>query len=56
MPGYGELLDLPRGQVVEIRAVEVERFRKTLKGDVSNEAPRASHEHARLRVQKARRK
>ncbi|MBK6801729.1 pseudouridine synthase [Novosphingobium sp.] len=55
---YGpfELLDLPRGQVVEIRAVEVERFRKTLKGDVSNEAPRASHEHARLRVQKARRK
>ncbi len=55
---YGpfELLDLPRGQAVEIRPVEVERFRKTLKGDVSHEAPRASHEHARLRVQKARRK
>jgi 23S rRNA pseudouridine2605 synthase len=55
---YGpfELLDLPRGQAVEIREVEVERFRKTLKGDVSHEAPRASHEHARLRVQKARRR
>ncbi len=55
---YGpfELLDLPRGQAVEIRPVEVERFRKTLKGDVTNEAPRASHEHARLRVQKARRR
>jgi len=54
---YGpfELLDLPRGQAAEIREVEVERFRKTLKGDVSHEAPRASHEHARLRVQKARR-
>lgn len=55
---YGpfELLDLPRGQAVEIRPVEVERFRKTLKGDVARETPRASHEHARLRVQKARRR
>jgi len=55
---YGpfELLDLPRGQAVEIRQVDVERFRKTLKGDVSQEGPRPSQEHARLRVQKARRR
>ena len=48
-----------RGMIIEgevIREVEVERFRKTLKGDVSHESPRASHEHARLRVQKARRR
>lgn len=55
---YGpfELLDLPRGQAVEIRQVDVERFRKTLKGDVAQEGPRPSQEHARLRVQRAKRR
>jgi 23S rRNA pseudouridine2605 synthase len=45
---YGpfELLDLPRGAAVEIRQVDVERFRKTLKGDVAQEGPRPSQEHA----------
>lgn len=54
---YGpfELLDLPRGAVVEIRQVEVERFRKELRigGD---DTPRPAAEHARLRVQRSRRR
>lgn len=51
---YGpfELLDLPRGQAIEIRQVEVERFMKTLK--VPGEAPvaRPAHEQARLRIRR----
>ncbi len=54
---YGpfELLDLPRGAVVEIRQVEVERFRKELRigGD---DTPRPAAEQARLRVQRNRRR
>ncbi len=55
---YGpfELLDLPRGAAVEIRQVEVERFRKTLRTGGQPPAPRPAHEQARHRVQRARRK
>jgi 23S rRNA pseudouridine2605 synthase len=55
---YGpfELLDLPRGAAVEIRQVEVEKFRKTLKGLSPDAAPRPSADHARARVERARRR
>ena len=55
---YGpfELLDLPRGAVVEIRPAEVERFRATLKMDGKSAAPRPAAEQARLRVQRNRRR
>ncbi|MFN9376049.1 MAG: pseudouridine synthase, partial [Novosphingobium sp.] len=50
---YGpfELLDLPRGQVVEIRQVEVERFVKSLKvpGEADAAPARPAHEQARMR-------
>lgn len=53
---YGpfELLDLPRGQVVEIRQVEVERFVKSLKvpGEADAAPPRPAHEQARLRIRR----
>ncbi len=54
---YGpfELLDLPRGAAVEIRAAEVERFAKGLKlPGGGGETPRAAHDQARMRVQRAR--
>ena len=49
---YGpfELLDLPRGQAIEIRQVEVERFMKGLKVPGEVAAPRPAHEQARLRI------
>ncbi|MFM6951213.1 MAG: pseudouridine synthase [Novosphingobium sp.] len=51
---YGpfELLDLPRGQAVEIRQVEVERFMKGLKVPGEPTAPRPAHEQARLRIRR----
>ena len=54
---YGpfELLDLPRGQAVEIRQVEVERFRKGLKVPGVPAEPRPAHEMARLRVRSRKR-
>ena len=54
---YGpfELLDLPRGAAVEIRQVDVEKFRKGLKVPGSIDlAPRPAHDQARARVQRAR--
>ena len=55
---YGpfELLDLPRGAVVEIRPQDVEKFMHGLKLTPQSATPRAPHEHARNRVLKARRK
>jgi len=46
------LLDLPRGQALEIKQVELERFMKGLKipGEVA--APRPAHEQARLRIRR----
>lgn len=54
---YGpfELLDLPRGQAVEIRQVEVERFRKGLKAPGAPATPRPDAEMARLRVRSRKR-
>ena len=54
---YGpfELLDLPRGAAVEIRQVEVERFRKGLKGLGGDAPAKPDHEHARARVLSNRR-
>jgi 23S rRNA pseudouridine2605 synthase len=57
---YGpfELLDLPRGQAIEIRQIEVERFVKSLRmpgGAAALTAPRDSDAMARERVQRARR-
>ncbi len=51
---YGpfELLDLPRGQAVELRQVEVERFMKGLKVPGEPTAPRPAHEQARLRIRR----
>jgi 23S rRNA pseudouridine2605 synthase len=52
---YGpfELLDLPRGAAVEIRQVDVERFRKALKTPGSPDAaPRSGHDQARARIQR----
>jgi 23S rRNA pseudouridine2605 synthase len=54
---YGpfELLDLPRGAAVEIRQVDVEKFRKGLKVPGSPDlAPRPAHEQARARVERTR--
>lgn len=51
---YGpfQLLDLPRGQALEIRQVDVERFRKGLLGEGSREAfvPRTAPQQARARI------
>ncbi len=51
---YGpfELLDLPRGQAIEIRQVEVERFMKGLKVPGEVAPPRPAHEQARLRIRR----
>lgn len=51
---YGpfELLDMPRGQAVEIRQIEVERFMKGLKVPGEPAAPRPAHEQARLRIRR----
>ncbi len=52
---YGpfELLDLPRGAAVEIRQVDVERFRKTLGSPgAASMAPLTSHDYARARVRR----
>ncbi|HVR91253.1 MAG TPA: pseudouridine synthase [Novosphingobium sp.] len=55
---YGpfELLDLPRGAAVEIRPAEVERFAESLRIPGKDAPPRPSHEHARARVQRNRRR
>ncbi|MEQ1499584.1 MAG: pseudouridine synthase [Novosphingobium sp.] len=52
---YGpfELLDLGRGQVVEIRQVDVEKFRRTLLGGSAADAPRSAPEQARARISRA---
>jgi 23S rRNA pseudouridine2605 synthase len=55
---YGpfELLDLPRGQAVEIRQARVEKFRKGLKGPASPAAPRPAWQRrrqARARVRRS---
>ncbi|MEJ5978387.1 pseudouridine synthase [Novosphingobium sp. PS1R-30] len=52
---YGpfELLDLPRGAVVEIRQVDVERFRKSLGTPAAaSMAPLTAQDYARARVHK----
>ncbi len=51
---YGpfELLDLPRGQAIELRQVEVERFMKGLKIPGEVVPPRPAHEQARLRIRR----
>lgn len=51
---YGpfELLDLPRGQAVELKQVEVERFTKGLKVPGEAAEPRPAHEQARLRIRR----
>ena len=51
---YGpfELLDLPRGQAIELRQVEVERFMKTLKVPGEAQIARPAHEQARLRIRR----
>ena len=53
---YGpfELLDLPRGAVVEIRQVDVERFRKGLKTPGSPDILRPAPDEARARIQRSR--
>lgn len=53
---YGpfELLDLPRGAAVEIRQVDVERFRKGLKTPGSKDILRPAADQARPRIQQAR--
>ena len=56
---YGpfQLLDLPRGQALEIRQVDVERFVKSLKlpgGATNMPAPRFADSQARARLQRAR--
>jgi 23S rRNA pseudouridine2605 synthase len=49
---YGpfELFDLPRGQVVEIRQVEVERFRRALVGGTGTEITMSAPQQARARI------
>lgn len=49
---YGpfELLDLPRGQAVEIRQVEVERLRKALTGTNARDASLSAPQQARARI------
>ncbi len=49
---YGpfELLDLPRGQALEIRQVEVEKFRRALLGGTAADIPLTAQDHARARI------
>lgn len=49
---YGpfELLDLPRGQAVEIRQVEVERFRRALIGGTGTDVQLSALQQARARI------
>jgi len=49
---YGpfELLDLPRGQAVEIRQLEVERFRRALLGGNAFEGTMSAPQQARARI------
>ena len=49
---YGpfELLDLPRGQAVEIRQIEVERFRRALVGGTGTEVKLSAPQQARARI------
>ena len=49
---YGpfELLNLPRGQAVEIRQVEVERFRRALLGGNADTASMSAPQQARARI------
>lgn len=49
---YGpfELLDLPRGQAVEIRQVEVERFRRALVGGTGTDIKLTAPQQARARI------
>ena len=49
---YGpfELLDLPRGQAVEIRQVEVERFRRALIGGTGSDVQLTAPQQARARI------
>ena len=51
---YGpyELLDLPRGQAVEIKQADVERFMKGLKVPGAPTEARPAHEQARLRIRR----
>ena len=53
---YGpfELLDLPRGQAVEIRQVEVERLRKSLLGGGEAYVPLSAPQQARARISRTR--
>ncbi len=54
---YGpfQLLDLPRGQALEIRPQDVERFRHALIGGAKDEfVPRTSPQQARARIARAR--
>ncbi len=49
---YGpfELLDLPRGQAVEMRQADVERFRRALLGENAARAPLNAPQQARARI------
>ncbi|MFM2301108.1 MAG: hypothetical protein RLZZ84_844 [Pseudomonadota bacterium] len=53
---YGpfQLLDLPRGQAIEIRQIEVERFRKALLGGGEAYVPSTAPEQARARIARGR--
>lgn len=52
---YGpfELLNLPRGAAVEIRQVDVEKFRRALLGDGSVDAPISAPQQAKARIARA---
>lgn len=52
---YGpfELLNLGRGQAVEIRQVDVEKFRRTLLGEGAADAPISAPQQARARISRA---
>jgi 23S rRNA pseudouridine2605 synthase len=53
---YGpfQLLDLQRGQAVEIRQVDIEKFRRTLPGgSAAAEAPHSAPQQARARIDRA---
>lgn len=52
---YGpfELLDLPRGQALEVRQVEVEKFRHALLGGTAADLPRTAPEQARARINRS---
>ncbi len=52
---YGpfELLNLGRGQAVEIRQVDVEKFRRTLLGEGTADAPISAPQQARARISRA---